>query len=363
MTMELERGWSPNWAVHPGEYLEENLDVRGWSQAEFARLSGLTKKHVSDMINGKNPVTPETALKLQRVLGVNAQIWIGMQADWDFHEARVAAQDLDDQARAWVARQPVRELKKCRIIQRLADDFDVYNDLLTFYRIGTFTAYDARVKRCCVHHRQAGGRGEVLPEYVFAWLMMGEWQARTMNLPEYDRKIFRKAVDEIRALTSERPSVFVPEMKRLCGNAGVALIFEPAFPKTKLFGSARWIDGRRPVIQMSLRMKANDHFWWTFFHECGHILLHEGRDFADDKPGEPDAVEAEANAFATEILVGRKRLEQIVSIAPKSKSKVRLLAEELGIHPGILVGMLQHHEVIEFRHMNDLKVKIEFKKP
>ncbi len=82
------RGFAPDWATHPGEHLEEYLEINGWTQAEFARRSGLTPKLVSDIVNQKNPVTPETALVLERVLGLKAEIWLGYQARWDLLKAR-----------------------------------------------------------------------------------------------------------------------------------------------------------------------------------------------------------------------------------------------------------------------------------
>jgi len=358
-----DRDWSPDWAIHPGDHLEEHLEAREWSQAEFARISGLSKKLVSQIINGKNPVTPETAIKLERVLGMKAYIWAGLQTEWDLHQARRDPRQLSAEDRAWIKRQPLKELKSCGVIDSDSDEFDMLHDLTAFYRIGTPSAYEAKVASVPVHHREGKGRGEVIPENVFAWLMMGERQARSMDLPKYDRNRFIKVVHSIRELTQEKVSVFAPKMKELSAEAGVALIFEPAFSKTKLFGSARWVDGLRPVIQMSLRMKSNDHFWWTFFHECGHILLHEGRDFADDKGGaETNDVENEANEFAEGILVGRERLAKIIQMAPRSKQQVKLLANEIGIHPGILLGMMQHHKVIDHSYMNALKEKYELRR-
>jgi addiction module HigA family antidote len=82
------RGFEPNWSTHPGEHIAEYLEENGWSQAELARRAGLTPKLVSEIINGKNPVTPETALKLERVLGLKAEVWLGLQSSWDLFHAR-----------------------------------------------------------------------------------------------------------------------------------------------------------------------------------------------------------------------------------------------------------------------------------
>ncbi len=94
------RGFEPNWSTHPGEHIDEYLEVNGWSQAELARRAGLTPKLVSEIINGKNPVTPDTALKLERVLGLKAEIWMGLQTGWDLFQARKRLHKPDPKRRS-----------------------------------------------------------------------------------------------------------------------------------------------------------------------------------------------------------------------------------------------------------------------
>ena len=188
---------------------------------------------------------------------------------------------------------------------------------------------------------------------------MGEQQARKLDLPPFDQTKFAFAVREIRKLTVSEPEVFHPRMVELCRTAGVAFVLEKPISKTCLFGSARWISGERAIIQMSLRMKTNDHFWWTFFHEAAHITLHRGKNFADDKGGEGDGVETQADAWAEDALVGAKRFEAFKARKPRSEAAVRAFANEAGIHPGIVVGMPQHRKVVPFNHLNSLKERFE----
>lgn len=82
------QGWSPNWATHPGEHLAEQIESRGWTQAQLARAAGLTPKLVSTIVAGRNPVTPETAIKLERALGMKAEVWTRLQSNWDLAAAR-----------------------------------------------------------------------------------------------------------------------------------------------------------------------------------------------------------------------------------------------------------------------------------
>jgi HTH-type transcriptional regulator / antitoxin HigA len=350
--------WTPNWAVHPGAILKEHLEARGLSQADFARLAGLTPKLVSTIIKGTNPVTAETAIRLERVLGLKAYVWTSIQAKWDLSQARGAATFVSN-PEEWVSQFPVKELRDRGYVPNAKDAGAQIEALLRLFGIGSPPAYAAKVSALAVHHRQSRAH-ESSPHHVFAWLMLGEWRARAMNVPPFDGAKFDKAIREIRMLTTEPAAVFEPVMKERCRSAGVALVLEPPISKTCLFGSARWFDGDRAIIQMSLRMKTNDHFWWTFFHEAAHITLHRGKNFADDKNGEGDGVEEEADRWAEDILVGRERFAQFKASRPRSEARVREFAAAVKLHPGIVVGMLQHAGIVPFSNLNKLKVTFKW---
>ena len=346
--------------MHPGEHLAEYIDARGWSQAEFSRLADLTPKLVSEIVNAKNPVTPETAIKLERVLGLKDYIWLGLQRDWDLHQARQKTMEVAPEQKSWLVLFPIKEMKSQKLLPDTTSDGRLLDALLRLLGVGDPLAYVSKCNGFAVQHRKSQSF-ESSRDHVFTWLMLGEQRARAMNLPAFDETKFEKAVREIRKLTREEPRVFEPAMKRLCHDAGVAVIFMKPLGQTRLFGSAWWIDGnQRAIIQMSLRMKTNDHFWWTFFHECGHIALHRGKNFADDQNSRGDGPEAEADRWAETLIYGRNTLKTILADPPRSEASVRRLADGLKIHPGIIVGMLQHYRQLPFQKLNHLKTKFQW---
>lgn len=351
--------WSPDWATHPGEHLAEYIEDRGWSQAEFGRLADMSPKHVSTIINGSNPVTAETALKLERVLGLKASIWTGLQAKWDLYEAKVANRHALADADQILSNFPIKDLKDRGALPATTDKARLLNSLLELFAVGSPHAFGARWANLAVNHRQSKAF-ETSQYHVAAWLLLGEKKARGLNLPTFDAGKFADAVLEIRKLTTTEPEVFYPRMVELCRNAGVAFVLEKPISKTCLFGSARWLEGDRAIIQMSLRMKSNDHFWWTFFHEAAHITLHKGRAFADDKGGEGDGVEDEADSWAEETLVGSARFAAFKRTNPRSEISVKAFAQQLDIHPGIVVGMLQHCGAIPYKNLNSLKARFDW---
>lgn len=351
--------WAPDWATHPGEHLEEFLEARGWTQAEFARLTDLSPKLISTIISGTNPVTPDTAIRFERVTGMRDYIWTRLQSAWDLQQAREKERAALESAIAWSRAFPLKELVKRGVVSAGRDSARQLSDLLAFLGIGAPEAFPALVRGLAVQHRQSKAHA-TSQQHTVAWLLLGAQKAMQMKVAPYSEDAFLDAVRQIRGLTVKSVSEFEPVMTRLCGESGVALIFEKPIAKTCLFGSARWLEDGRPVIQMSLRMKSNDHFWWTFFHEAAHIILHKGQTFVDDQGAEGDEAESEADKWAAEMLVGIERFSNFKAMQPRSAKEVTDFASSIGLHPGIIVGMLQHAGTLPHSHLNGLKVRFEW---
>ncbi len=147
--------------------------------------------------------------------------------------------------------------------------------------------------------------------------------------------------------------------------ATVAVVFVPQLPKTRTSGATHWLNPDKALIQLSLRYKTNDHLWFAFFHESGHILLHGKRDFFlegnDVVSVENRDKELEANKFAEDLLIPPAELKQfLASNQQLSKAGIEQFAAKIGIAPGIVVGRLQHDGVLPPSHYNDLKQSFEW---
>lgn len=357
--------WTPKWAVHPGEVLEEHLEAHGLSQAEFARRADLSAKHVSTIIACKAPVTVETARAFERVLGLKAAVWARLQDAWDLHLSEQSEQAVatTDAIQQWVAQFPVSELRKRGYLPTAAKAREeVYGALLTFFGVASKDAYDARFNRLAVQYRHSPTHRSD-DACLRSWLQIGELQARRRKVRPYDGAQFEDLLKGIRSLTLQPVDEFLPVLTDRCAQAGVQLVTVKPLPKTRLSGAAWWISNDQAVIQLSLRHKTNDHFWFSFCHEAGHVLLHK-RDviFADDEVDKGDhELEAEADRFAEDALVGHKDLQKFLSTPGLlSKKTVCAFAQCVGVHPGIVVGMLQHKRKLPWSHMNDLKDRYEW---
>ena len=199
--------------------------------------------------------------------------------------------------------------------------------------------------------------------HIISWMRAGEILAERIETKPFKKSIFKKNLANIRKLTLESPGNFEPEMKKLCAESGVALVFLPEFDKTHLSGVTRWTSQEKALILMSLRYKTNDHFWFTFFHEAAHILLHgKKQTFIDvTKNNDPDEQEEEANRFARNILIPDIEYNKFKRKGVFNTAAIVQFANKMEIHPGIVVGCLQHDGKIGYSFHNQLKNKFELK--
>lgn len=304
-TATEREAFSPDWAVHPGDVLSERLEAYGMSPAELSRRTGLTKKLISEILSHDNPVSPETAIALGPVLGLTPELWTNLQSEWKLAQARRAARPTDAKAQSFCSLFPVSDLVRRGVLPDTKDVQEIFSGLLALFGIASIEMYAGRRNALAVRHRHSP-KYKSSPDHVFAWLQLGELKALQMSLGDYSRQKFEGLVKgQLRGLTVKKPEKFVKEMRDACASAGVAVIVEKPFVGTKLSGSARWLGTGNPVIQLSLRHKTNDHFWFTFFHECGHVLLHPDKTFVDSSDGaDVETAEKQADRFAEEVLVG-----------------------------------------------------------
>lgn len=360
MVEQAKNEYQPDYVVFPGEVLAYELELREMSQKELANRTGLTPKHIVSLVKGKSALTSETAIKLERAIGMPADYWLNLESQYQETQARIAEEDKLESDLDWLKRIPVNQMSKLGWIKKLKDKKEQLVEVLRFFGIASVNQWDDIWPALKVAYRQHNTH-EVYPEAVSAWLRQGEIEAATIKCQPFDRANFRAALDEIRGLTTELPDIFVPAVQSICAAAGVAVTFVPALPKTCVSGATRWLNSNKAVIQLSLRYKTDDHLWFTFFHEAGHILLHGKKElFLEGANGLDAEKENEANDFAENELLPKKHLKEFISNSAFSKNAIKEFAESLGVSPGIIVGNLQHKGILKRSYCNDLKRRFQW---
>jgi Zn-dependent peptidase ImmA (M78 family)/transcriptional regulator with XRE-family HTH domain len=326
---------------------------------------GRPKKTISEIINGKAAITPETALQLERVLGIPASFWNNRERDYREALARQEEQARLSEEVAWLDQIPVGEMTKQKWIQFYQDKVEQLREVLNFFAVASPEQWKEFWGGGIHVNFRKSPAFQSDPGAVAAWLRRGEIEAAEIECAGYDANKFKETLQQVRALTVEPPEIFQPEMVRLCAAAGVAVVFVPELPKTRTCGATRWLTSHKALIQLSLRHKTDDHLWFAFFHEAGHILLHGKRDVFLEGKGVQSAdeqdKEEEANKFAADILIPSDQLKRFLASGQRrSKAGIRQFASEIGIAPGIVVGRLQHDKHLPLSYCNELKCRLEW---
>ena len=352
--------YQPDYAVRPGWIIEERLAAQGISHAEFARRCGRSPKLISEIIAGKAPIAPKTALQFEKVLGLDASIWLGIEADYRLHRERQVEARASEESVAWARTFPIAELKKRNAIGTPSSDGEAVSMLLSFFGVATISAWQVKYGKANAAYRQS-------PSFksdessLATWLRLAEIDADGQSCAEYRDSGFRQALKRVRQLTSAPVIPALRETRILCNEAGVALSLVKPLPKMRLSGAAWWLSPRRPVIALSARHKSDDHLWFSLFREAAHLLLHSKKDvFVDGINGNGDDVEDEANAWAADFLVPRIGWHRFVTAGDFRAASVQRFAEEQGIAPGIVVGRLQIEGVLPWNRPKDLRIRLRW---
>jgi len=343
--------YQPELVSPPGDTLEELLEERGMAQAELAERTGRSKKLINEIIQGKAPITAETALQFELVLGVPARFWLEREQQ---HRESLARRDEAASFVAvidWLKQVPVKDMVKLGWIERYQEPIGQLRAVLRFFGIASPDQWEASTAAF-----RKSPAFESDPMAIAAWLRRGELDAQKIAYAPFDEAAFRALLARLRNLTVEPADHFQPPLVTLCAAVGVAVVFVPELPRTHVSGATRWLSPTRALIQLSLRHKTDDHLWFTFFHEAGHILLHGKRDIFLESGVADDEKEQAANRFAADMLIAPEAWERFVSTRDyRSKLVIGSFAREIGIAPGIVVGRLQHEKKIPPQNCNDLK--------
>lgn len=355
--------FEPDYSVPPGELLAEVLDEQGMTQVELARRLGVSTKHVNQVVKGNAAVTSEFAILLERVTGVSAGLWNGMEANYRDWLARVAeTSDLAAQA-GWLKELPLREMiRRGLVADHRRDPVDQVRSVLAFFGVANRASFEEVCVQASFRKAKAYASNSA---DLAVWLRAGERAAATIETDSFNEHAFRSELLELRRLTeSAEPADFLRELVERCGRCGVVVVVVPEIGKARVSGATRWLTPHRALIQLSGRQKWAEAFWFTFFHEAGHVLLHPKKQtFIDDGADDTDQFEVEADRFAMDLLIPPGQATRLTTL--RSAADVRAFATEIGVGSGIVAGRLHKDGLVPKNRFNkaDIHPRYVFDEP
>jgi HTH-type transcriptional regulator/antitoxin HigA len=353
-------------AIPPGEYLEEVLDELGMTKDELARRMSRPASKLSPVFRGEKAITPDTALQLEVVVGVPAHIWLGLESEYRLTLARqqgeAEAQRLKDESRL-VGAHCYPQLVKAGVVAKATRPADKVRELRRFFGVASLFAIP-NVRTYEVAFRQARARTRRhSPEAIASWLRLAERRAEGIQTGPFDRGRLRGSLEKIRALTTRDPESFLPELSAILADSGVAFVLLPHFSGTGVHGATFRAGRDRAILAMTTRGAWADVFWFSLFHELGHLLLHDRRDViieTDETASSRSPREMEADELACDSLIDPGEYAHFVARGKFGLSEIATFAATSGVAPGIVVGRLQHDRHLKHEWRNDLRARYKW---
>jgi len=350
----------PDWASPPGDTLADLLDERSMTQTELAERLGVSLKHVNRVIKGAASVSAEFALGLEKVLGASAAFWMTREAHFQADKARYEQRQEFGAAVSWAKAFPIAELRKRGLLPRGSDGSELVEQLLGFLGI----AHPAQWKDPQVAYRKS----QKFESDAFAlstWLREGELEAAEVECAPYDEDRFLDVLQETRSLTRLPPEEWWPALQERCASAGVAVVVVDTYTGARANGATRWLSPDKALIQLSLRYSWEDIFWFSFFHEAGHVVLHRKKDLfvevaPKDRATDPESqqLEQEADRFAVRTLIPPAYDRRLRSLGV---NEVPDFAQSLDIAPAIVVGRMHHEQLLPYNKGNQHRRRLVFR--
>lgn len=346
--------FQPNWFSIPGDTINDLLKERRISVETFADKIGMTVLFVKSLINGNEDITTDVANKLSNVLGASVDFWL--RREFQYREDLIRLERVNEAT--WFNLLPIKDMVKFGWIK--AEYSKNVQAILQYFGVRSINEWHFKYQaemaqvsfRTSTKHKQQPGA-------VAAWLRQGEIQTGTLECKDWNAKFFKQSLSEIKKLTRIKdPGEFLPKLIEICAECGVALAIERTPEGCPASGVTKFLNPKRALIMLSFRYLTDDQFWFTFFHEAGHLLLH-GKNCVFVEEMSKDRLiseeEKEANDFAAEQLVPSEMRTSMMFVSVYNAKKVIGFAAAMGVSPGIIIGQLQHVGKIPHNKFNYYK--------
>ena len=340
-------------AIPPGATIKEQLENREMSQKEFATRMDMSEKHISHLINGDVKLTADVANRLEMVLGLPARFWNNLEALYREKLSKVEeenAMDVDIQISSKI---PYNDMSKLEWVPQTSNKTERVIELRKYFEIVRLDLLNLNLFTGIACRRQA--ITEKSDYALMVWAQKAKLESRKRKVSPINIEQLKNSLSEIRSMTTQKPECFSHKLNTILANCGVSIVFLPHFDGSFLQG-ATFYDNKKIVLGVTLRGKDADRFWFSLFHEIGHIVLGH----LNNRDGVTDEDERATDKFSRELLIPETQFNSFISQKAFDRKSIISFSKKIGIDSGIVVGRLQKEGYLDFSQYNDLKTKYVF---
>ena len=327
------------WVKHPGFYIREEMEERGWLQRDLAFVLNVPEQGVNMILSGKRKISPNMARALADAFDTDSDFFAKLQLAYDMAHVKTPARSIAVLGNMQ-SYYPVREMVKRGWIAQ-ADAPLMEEQLAQFFEVAAadeipYLAHAA--KKSKYEDRQ------ILPPRL-AWLFRVRQIARSITVPAYSERTLVAAISRLELLLrAPEEARHVPKIMAECG---IRYVVVEKLPTARIDGVCFWLDGS-PVIGMSLQRDTIDNFWFVLRHEIEHVLRGDGQgdEVIDEDVAAAPTVRPEeiaANSAASDFCVPREKMESFMARKRPFyyEKDVVAFAKLHQRHPGLVVGQMQ----------------------
>ena len=330
-------------AFHPGYYIKELVEESGLTQEDFAKRLDTTPKNLSVLISGNQSLSIDIAMKLSRMTGTSVEYWLNLQKRYDSLVAEFKSEE-----------ELVREKKVLKLTdyKYFVDNFGLPNlprkieqqieKVRTFLGVSTLTVLEEfDLAASFRSHSDSLSPSNVVNANIMVQIAIN--MALKVAGPKYNKHKFQEAVEYALTLTGSHED-FLLLVEKAFIEAGVILVVLPNLKNSGINGATKKV-GDKVMLMVNDRNKYADTFWFSLFHEIGHVINGDfGVSFCDRKGDEEDA----ADLYARNKLIPAEDYEKFKKQGIISERSIRKFADEIGRDPGIVLGRLQKDKIVSY---------------
>lgn len=330
-------------AVSPGATIKEQLEFKNMTQKEFAIRMGYTEKHISQLLNGEVTLSENTAIKLEMVLNISKDFWLNLEKIYREDEERVK-QELELQKEKVVYdKLPIQGMIKNKWLSKGKNLHENILNARKFFEVSSLelitneNLYQIACRRL--------SETEKTDFALLAISQKARLEARGMKLEKINYKKLNAIISELRNLTIYSINDAINLIQKKLASCGIAFIFLPNIGGSYLHG-ATFLDGDRVVLALTDRGKAIDKFWFSLFHELGHIVNEDIK----KNLGTTKEDENNADLFAQETLIPKEKYDNFIRRRTFKKEDILQFADGINLNPYIVLGRLQKEEKVSYKY-------------